>query len=385
MRNQTETMQKTEPLDEYTKCSNCLQKIKTSKMFLHEGFCLRNNIYCPKCKKVILKQDYEKHLINNCNKSKNAKYKKFNLVIKNITEEDKNNQQPIMLNQINYNSCFNVNFPQYINHQNNDSSRNRKNLYNYGMNYSESNYNQNYTENSIFSPPRFASKIEKINVSEKINSHGQKSFFNCEKIEKIHVQERKIQNGKIIDVPKKSKSIIINTKNLSFQKKSSNMKEPMDSKKKTKVEKNNEKYKIMKKKDEKCEYCNKMYKDLEIHYYQCEERRLFEIERIRSKQDNDNILGNKLILLNMNKSENKFHKVEKSNEKEENYPKNNDKKNGKYSEKTKIIKKGILKNEYKRKFSGIIETKKNLSFQKVRMKMPINQKSKIIVNNNFFI
>ena len=47
---------------EYTRCDNCRQDILTEKMFLHEGFCHRNNVYCDHCEKVFLKTDYEEHL-----------------------------------------------------------------------------------------------------------------------------------------------------------------------------------------------------------------------------------------------------------------------------------------------------------------------------------
>ena len=46
----------------YTKCENCRQNILSEKMFLHEGFCQRNNTYCDHCDKVFLKMDYEEHL-----------------------------------------------------------------------------------------------------------------------------------------------------------------------------------------------------------------------------------------------------------------------------------------------------------------------------------
>ena len=46
----------------YTRCNNCRQDILSEKMFLHEGFCHRNNIYCDHCDKVFLKTDYEEHL-----------------------------------------------------------------------------------------------------------------------------------------------------------------------------------------------------------------------------------------------------------------------------------------------------------------------------------
>ena len=52
------------------KCKNCRQFILANKMFLHEGFCNRFNIFCKHCKKVFLKKDYENHIkkINNENK-----------------------------------------------------------------------------------------------------------------------------------------------------------------------------------------------------------------------------------------------------------------------------------------------------------------------------
>ena len=45
-------------------CKNCCQEILKDKMFLHEGFCLRNNSYCEHCEKVFLKKDYEEHIKN---------------------------------------------------------------------------------------------------------------------------------------------------------------------------------------------------------------------------------------------------------------------------------------------------------------------------------
>ena len=52
------------------KCKNCRQFILANKMFLHEGFCNRFNIFCEHCEKVFLKKDYENHKkkINNENK-----------------------------------------------------------------------------------------------------------------------------------------------------------------------------------------------------------------------------------------------------------------------------------------------------------------------------
>jgi len=48
--------------EKYIKCKNCRQNILESKMFLHEGFCLRNNKLCPECDKFFLVQEYDEHL-----------------------------------------------------------------------------------------------------------------------------------------------------------------------------------------------------------------------------------------------------------------------------------------------------------------------------------
>ena len=87
-------------------CKNCHQDILEEKMFLHEGFCLRNNVYCEHCEKVFLKKDYEEHIKNipkNQPKQKtylpsespkssdsNSEPKKPNLVIEEIEEINKN-------------------------------------------------------------------------------------------------------------------------------------------------------------------------------------------------------------------------------------------------------------------------------------------------------
>ena len=47
---------------ELIKCKNCRQDILKDKMFLHEGFCNRNNVFCDHCEKVFLKKDYSYHV-----------------------------------------------------------------------------------------------------------------------------------------------------------------------------------------------------------------------------------------------------------------------------------------------------------------------------------
>jgi hypothetical protein len=53
---------KLEEKSKVTRCTNCRQDISSEKMFLHEGFCHRNNKFCEHCDKVFLKEDYEKHI-----------------------------------------------------------------------------------------------------------------------------------------------------------------------------------------------------------------------------------------------------------------------------------------------------------------------------------
>ena len=61
--------------EEVVKCTNCRQDIEAKKMFLHEGFCHRNNIFCQHCEKVFLKTDYEKHKKKILKEKKNKKVK----------------------------------------------------------------------------------------------------------------------------------------------------------------------------------------------------------------------------------------------------------------------------------------------------------------------
>ena len=62
---------KTNKTSDVIKCKNCRQDILKDKMFLHEGFCARNNVYCEHCEKVFLKKDYEEHVKSFKNSLKN--------------------------------------------------------------------------------------------------------------------------------------------------------------------------------------------------------------------------------------------------------------------------------------------------------------------------
>ena len=58
--------------EKYIKCKNCRQDILESKMFLHEGFCLRNNKLCPECDKVFLIQEFNEHFKTHNSKKSNS-------------------------------------------------------------------------------------------------------------------------------------------------------------------------------------------------------------------------------------------------------------------------------------------------------------------------
>ena len=75
------------------KCKNCRQLILASKMFLHEGFCHRFNIFCEHCEKVFLKKDYENHIkkINKKVKEEEPAEQAKNIEANNI--ENMNNEK----------------------------------------------------------------------------------------------------------------------------------------------------------------------------------------------------------------------------------------------------------------------------------------------------
>ena len=71
-------------------CKNCHQDIESNKMFLHEGFCFRNNVFCEHCEKVFLKKDYTEHKkeIKKNKKIKSKKAESSNNSKKSTSNED---------------------------------------------------------------------------------------------------------------------------------------------------------------------------------------------------------------------------------------------------------------------------------------------------------
>ena len=66
------------------KCKTCRQYLSSNKMFLHEGFCQKNNIFCEHCEQVFLRKEYDKHIIEI---SKNLSNKNKQSVIKRLSTD----------------------------------------------------------------------------------------------------------------------------------------------------------------------------------------------------------------------------------------------------------------------------------------------------------
>ena len=68
------------------KCKSCRQYISSDKMFLHEGFCNKNNIFCEHCEQVFLRKEYDRHILDI---SKNLSIKNKQSVIKRLSTDFK--------------------------------------------------------------------------------------------------------------------------------------------------------------------------------------------------------------------------------------------------------------------------------------------------------
>ena len=89
----TKTCSEQKQENKLIKCENCRQDILSDKMFLHEGFCHRNNVFCEHCEKVFLKTDYEHH-IKELPKNLTTKKSESNLDSKKSTSNEE--EKPII-------------------------------------------------------------------------------------------------------------------------------------------------------------------------------------------------------------------------------------------------------------------------------------------------
>ena len=79
------------------RCENCRQEIASDKMFLHEGFCKRNNTYCEHCERIFLKEDYEQHKKDIAKKSEPKDEESSN---NNKKSESNDEEKPPIIHQI---------------------------------------------------------------------------------------------------------------------------------------------------------------------------------------------------------------------------------------------------------------------------------------------
>ena len=77
------------------KCKSCRQYIPSHKMFLHEGFCQKNNIFCEHCDQVFLRKDYDQHILeiskNLSKTNKDSIIKRLKTDFKDFKNENYNN------------------------------------------------------------------------------------------------------------------------------------------------------------------------------------------------------------------------------------------------------------------------------------------------------
>ena len=404
--------------NKFIQCSNCKQNVLSSNMFLHEGFCFRNNTFCPKCKNVVLKKDYEAHIKNNCElikKEPEDKNKEHNLVIKDITEEEEQKKkQAITINQINYNACVNMNFPPVIKNKeiikvNNpiiiSTNGNEKLTPENYQDYFLQNYN--FYNEQLNIKPCLVQKVEKIDSRKTSDSSGgvnEINFYNCQKIS--NKNEKSPKKDKEIFIVDENDVITKNCNDYNFnnllirktlppQKKenkndsknhsddSSNEKMPLDRvSKKFKTEKKNNSNKlsqIPKQKNtkyEKCEYCNRVTTDLNAHIYNCESRRLFEIERIQTKQDeNEQKKGRKKSVIM--KSNTSLYNIPNSAKRER---LNSDFNDSYFKNKLKLKVEKIMRTQdrrYNKTKCLFLEKRRDVSLKTLKMKFPENRDGKL--------
>ena len=77
------------------KCKSCRQYIPSHKMFLHEGFCQKNNLFCEHCDQVFLRKDYDQHILeiskNLSKTNKDSIIKRLKTDFKDFKNENYNN------------------------------------------------------------------------------------------------------------------------------------------------------------------------------------------------------------------------------------------------------------------------------------------------------
>ena len=146
------------------KCENCRQDILAKKMFLHEGFCKRNNVFCEHCERVYLKKDYEKHILEISKKSSKANEESNS---EEINQNNKNqnieNIPPLKEKKIEYIEQYKINTPIYISEVAEASYDNNINEYFLPFFWINNNYSNN--NNYIFANDNYMNPNGNLNIN----------------------------------------------------------------------------------------------------------------------------------------------------------------------------------------------------------------------------
>ena len=218
------------------RCTNCRQDISSEKMFLHEGFCHRNNKYCEHCDQVFLKEDYEKHVkkisIKNINKKEQKRLnneieveetEKVIQMTQNENENENNIKEEIAtvvkksITTVNPESLeyvhmplteeyTTINNPIIISPNGQIVSNKNKNDYllpYFGINVIQNNNNNNLNDFNMFSTDQdfYYDKNDFLNIGKQNNFPDIQNSFNLEDLDtnKIFQTETNIDSRNNID------------------------------------------------------------------------------------------------------------------------------------------------------------------------------------------
>lgn len=312
-------------------CKNCRQEILAEKMFLHEGFCFRNNIYCEHCDKVFLKQDFEMHLINSKNdkkrmlrtpdrpkkKEKAAKIRTINIYTSPIITRKKTTFEYIEMPMV---EEYKINKPIIIseNGQILSNKNNNEALLPYlGINSAKSNNKDNLVEEIITNQDEFTeSNPILFNDNDlNMNKYIEASLRNSASVRNFNTNfninfEQNNNIGNNTGMINSKINLVELTENMDFLEKSNNLKRSLSSNAILKNNNINDKNICFKNNINSSNNLIKSESDMKMN-------------NINTKQNKNNIIiNNNIITYNSNNNINKIHNFYNN---DQNKPKNNDK------------------------------------------------------------
>ena len=312
-------------------CKNCRQEILAEKMFLHEGFCFRNNIYCEHCDKVFLKQDFEMHLINSKNdkkrmlrtpdrpkkKEKAAKIRTINIYTSPIITRKKTTFEYIEMPMV---EEYKINKPIIIseNGQILSNKNNNEALLPYlGISSAKSNNKDNLVEEIITNQDEFTeSNPILFNDNDlNMNKYIETSLRNSASVRNFNTNfninfEQNNNIGNNTDMINSKINLVELTENMDFLEKSNNLKRSFSSNAILKNNNINDKNICFKNNINSSNNLIKSESDMKMN-------------NINTKQNKNNIIiNNNIITYNSNNNINKIHNFYNN---DQNKPKNNDK------------------------------------------------------------